>query len=141
MRLKNEQEWTEVFTERLKKIMKTNYISNVKLAEEVGISENAMINYRTGKSLPNFYVAAKMAKILGISLDRLASLETIDIFEAAGFNEKESAVMRQTCEVCGIEPEKLICIVRQMENLKEKEISELRRGYASERSKKNGIFK
>lgn len=119
MKLKNEQEWTEVFTERLKMLMKSSNISNTQLAEEAGIGENSVINYRTGKHLPNLYAAAKIAKVLNISLDDLASFEHMDIFEAAGFNEKECKELRRISRVCNVEPDVLIRIVRAMDILKE----------------------
>lgn len=131
MRLKNEQEWTEVFTERLKNIMKDRGVSNVQLAE-IGISENTMINYRTGKSIPNLYIAAKMAEVLNISVDDLASLEYIDEFEKAGFSEDECKWMRNMAKELNLEPEKMINVIntyrRNQNNLNAKE-------------KKNGIFK
>lgn len=128
MYLKNEQEWTEVFAKRLKLAMKEQHISNTKLAEEIGVGENSVINYRTGKSLPNLYTTARMARVLGVSIDYLACLEYVDIFEVAGFTKEQSVNMRQTCEVCCIDPDKLISVVRQLEEIKKKE-------------KKNGIFK
>lgn len=115
MILTTEQEWTEVFAERLKTLMKNHNISNTQLAEKAGIGKNSVINYRTGKHLPNLYAAANIAKILNISLDDLAGFEHIDIFEAAGFDEKQSKKLRKICRTCNVEPDVLIRIVRAME--------------------------
>lgn len=61
------------FPERLKKLLKDRRISQEILAEAVGVSQNLVSRWATGKNNPDIEQAAAVAEYFGVSLDHLAT--------------------------------------------------------------------
>ncbi|MBN9207269.1 MAG: helix-turn-helix transcriptional regulator [Microbacterium ginsengisoli] len=56
------------------------------LAELVGVARNTISNYETGRSVPPFDVASRIARVCGVSLDWLAEMAKAPA-EAEAFGE------------------------------------------------------
>lgn len=59
--------------EKITKLKKLKNLSQVALAEATGISRDAISKYERGDSIPSVDYAKRIADVLGVSLDYLAS--------------------------------------------------------------------
>lgn len=76
----------KVFSERLKQARQAKGLSQAKLAEVVGVGQNAISNYEKAGdkgSMPKLETAAEMAKALDVSLDWLVGTTDKQKNEAA----------------------------------------------------------
>ena len=76
----------KVFSERLKQARQAKGLSQAKLAEAVGVGQNAISNYEKAGdkgSMPKLETAAEMAKTLDVSLDWLVGTTEKQKNEAA----------------------------------------------------------
>ena len=64
-----------IFPSRLKDARKAKGLSQPELAEAVLVSTSSMCGYEKGKTFPSIDTAARIAKVLGVSLDYLAGLD------------------------------------------------------------------
>lgn len=67
----NEQDITSRFAHAITKWRKRLHMNAAEFAEFVGISENTVYNYESGKTMPQLYVAMQIATKLGTTLDGL----------------------------------------------------------------------
>ena len=61
----------EKFAERLKYLRSENGITQVKLAEETGLSQAALANWENGQRSPSAYAVVILAKYFGVTTDYL----------------------------------------------------------------------
>lgn len=61
----------EIFPTKLRRLMSQNNISQEKLAEFLGVSRQAIGQYRQGRSYPDWKAIAKIAEFFGVSTDFL----------------------------------------------------------------------
>lgn len=78
---------------RISEFMKLKGVTNVALAEHLGISKVAVSNIVTGKSIPSMDKAIAIAKILGVSVEALAGEEHQ--------NEQTNKTFNIVCPKCG----------------------------------------
>ena len=62
------------FTGRFKQILKDNHINQAKLADDLGVSRQAITNLKNGASLPSLYLLFNICKYLDVSADYLLGL-------------------------------------------------------------------
>lgn len=67
----SDEELRHSFKDRLYKLMVHRRITQEELAERVGTSQTMMSHYLTGRSIPTFITAAKLARALGCSVEDL----------------------------------------------------------------------
>jgi len=68
----------EAFHLRLQKILKEKNVSQVHLAEAIGMSQGVVNNYCTGKREPSIYVLYLICKTLNVSADYLIGLSELN---------------------------------------------------------------
>ena len=56
---------------RLKELREQRHISQVFLGIELGMSQNTISRYETGKRKPDIFKAAEIAKVLNVTVDEL----------------------------------------------------------------------
>lgn len=69
----SEMEWLEQFGERLKEELDYNEISQRDLADQAGISEQAISSYIHAQRLPNIRSVINICWAIGISIDDLVN--------------------------------------------------------------------
>lgn len=67
----SETECKKEFGIRLRRLMLIRAITQSELSNITGIQQSAISNYMTGRVIPSFYNADKIAKALGCSMDEL----------------------------------------------------------------------
>lgn len=67
----SEEEWMREFSFRLAKKMRQNRITQEELSETTGLSKPTISKYVNGRSIPNVYVARKIALALECSVSEL----------------------------------------------------------------------
>lgn len=67
----DERQWGLEFSLRLAAKMRQHGIDQETLSERTGVSQPTISNYMSGKTIPNFYIATKLAEGIGCSLDDL----------------------------------------------------------------------
>ena len=60
-----------LFSENLTKLMSDNDLSNTAMGEIIGVSREAIRQWKAGQIVPTIDKAAKLAEYFGISLDEL----------------------------------------------------------------------
>lgn len=65
------------FSERLKQSLKDNNISQIELAQKIGMSQSVVNNYCTGKREPTLNVLILISKALGESADYLLGIDEL----------------------------------------------------------------
>ncbi len=67
----DENEWRKKFAFKLDKMMRTNSITNLDLANALGIHQSTVRSYRMGISVPNAYFVVLICRALGCSISAL----------------------------------------------------------------------
>lgn len=67
----SESEWKEKFSFKLDKMMRTNSVTNSKLADAVGLHHATVREYRVGLRVPNAYTITLICKALGCTSSSL----------------------------------------------------------------------
>ena len=67
----SEVEFTSKFAQSITRWRKRLDMTAAEFAEFIGISENTIYNYESGRSMPQLYTAMLIAEKLGTSLDGL----------------------------------------------------------------------
>ena len=57
--------------EKLLKMRKIKGLSQIELAEKIGVKSNTISQYESGKRNPNFKILKKLAKVLNCTVDEL----------------------------------------------------------------------
>jgi len=89
------------FSKRLKEIMNEKGVKGKDLAVHLGVTENVISEYRTGKSKPSFDKIILIAEKLGVTLDYLMR----------GKNESLSPEIKEFLDIChqhNIQPEQVV---------------------------------
>jgi DNA-binding XRE family transcriptional regulator len=64
-------EWKTSFKTRLYKLMTHRGVTQAELADKIGTSQTMVSHYITGRSVPGVVAAAKIARVLGCSIEDL----------------------------------------------------------------------
>ncbi len=75
-------ETSQLFGARLKQIINESTFTQKEIANELGISENALTNYIQGRRSPNVLLVAQLAGMLNINLNWLLLGEWFMYFSA-----------------------------------------------------------
>ena len=67
----NQQEFITAFARAISRWRKRLGMSAEDFAAFIGVSENTIYNYESGRSMPQLYTAMLIAERLGVSLDDL----------------------------------------------------------------------
>lgn len=97
----------ECFANRLNKLLEEKKIDQEVFAEDVGIAESTLSNYRTGKRFPDCNVLAKISKKLNVSTDYLLGLSDLKssdkyfriVHSFTGLSDKAIEVLRSEQEL------------------------------------------
>jgi DNA-binding Xre family transcriptional regulator len=65
----SEEMWHREFGRKLRKLMFRKGLTQIELANKVGISQATLSNYITGRNMPGFYIIDKLARALDCSTD------------------------------------------------------------------------
>ena len=68
----------KVFVDNLRKFTKEKKISQVELADLIGISKSTLGHYFTGNTSPSLEILVKIADALGVSCDELLGRNDVD---------------------------------------------------------------
>ena len=63
------------FAENVRKYRELKGMSQIVLANELGVVQSQVARYETGARVPNIIVGAKLAKILGTTVEKLVEQE------------------------------------------------------------------
>lgn len=79
---------TEMFYERLERLLKDKDIQQKELAEYCGISSNGISTWKVTGTIPRADVAIKMAECLGVSVEYLITgqISSIDIKDELAYS-------------------------------------------------------
>lgn len=64
----SEQQWLNIFSENLKSLMKDARITQIELAEEIGVTQSVISDYVNGRKLPGIKSIINMSYALGCDL-------------------------------------------------------------------------
>lgn len=64
-----------LFGVRLKELRKNKGLTQIQLAEKVGVNQSTFANWESGRRVPLFRTVIELAKLLGASLDYLFGLD------------------------------------------------------------------
>lgn len=92
--------WT--LGELLAKARKDAGFDQSQLAAAVGIARNSLSNYETGRSVPPFDVAARIASACGVSLEWLATAVNTEVPAASATGT--SSLSQHSARLEGLEP-------------------------------------
>ena len=67
-----------MFNENLVRLRKINQMTQEDIAEEVGVSRQAVAKWESGETIPDLDKCKSLAEIFGVSLDDLANYEPAD---------------------------------------------------------------
>lgn len=67
----SETEWRQLFADRLAELMDEAGISKSKLARDVDVTVAMLRRYYNGLATPSFYIATKIARVLGVTMTEL----------------------------------------------------------------------
>lgn len=67
-----------MFGDRLKELRKQNDMSQEKLGEYLGVTNNAIYNWEVGKAQPSIESIIKIAELFNVSTDYLFGMEKLD---------------------------------------------------------------
>lgn len=65
----------DTFLARLRKAIKNSGLTHEKIAEKIGVERSTVSHWATGRNTPDPYTLAKLANVLGVSVDYLCGLE------------------------------------------------------------------
>lgn len=82
-----------VFSEKLRILCEMRGISQAQVAKDLGVSQNLVSLWARGKSLPDLYEAARLARIFNVKVEYLSDDELDDPFLASGLTPEESTVL------------------------------------------------
>lgn len=71
----------EVFTENLNRLVKEREISNVELADSIGVTSAAVSLWRTGKGMPRMDKIDKICEFFGVGRDELLNERLSSVYE------------------------------------------------------------
>ena len=64
-------DWSRKFGYRLKRLIHIKGMTQGQVARELGVTEATLSGYITGTHLPNVQIAAKLAYVLDVNIDKL----------------------------------------------------------------------
>ncbi|MDE6790742.1 MAG: helix-turn-helix domain-containing protein [Clostridia bacterium] len=64
----------DIFTERFNEILKNEKVSQVKLAEKIGLSKQCISDFKSGRAYPSIHTLRLICRELEVSADYLLGL-------------------------------------------------------------------
>lgn len=75
--------------ERLKELRNKQHLSQVKMAEKLGIPRTTYTHYESGRSEMDYSMLCKLADFFGVTVDELLGRTSSDIFDNARIEQPE----------------------------------------------------
>ena len=95
-------------SENILTFRRENGLSQEALAEKIGVSRQTVAKWESGESTPDLALAAELAAVFGISIDRLAGKQANGgkyVFGAVRVGECGQIIVPKKCrEVFGLQP-------------------------------------
>lgn len=89
-----------VFSKRLKEAMNEQRVTQVQLAEQLGIGKSSISQYLSGKNEPKVKTMTSIAEALNVSVDWLSG--AIDEPSDDGFNHTNNLPVEQAAKLMGV---------------------------------------
>lgn len=89
-----------VFSKRLKEAMNEQRVTQVQLAEQLGIGKSSISQYLSGKNEPKVKTMTSIAEALNVSVDWLSG--AIDEPSDDGFNHTNNLPVEQAARLMGV---------------------------------------
>lgn len=67
--------WINEFSRKLKKKLKLNRFTQKDFANEIGVTERTIHNYINGKSIPDYLILRRIARILDCTIEDLTNFD------------------------------------------------------------------
>lgn len=77
---------------RIKELRKKHHMSQIRLSIELGVSQETISAYESGKHYPSFLSLVKLSEIFGVSIDYIMGLSEEKIV-AKAYNSKEAMLL------------------------------------------------
>lgn len=84
--------------QRLKDLRTGKRLTQLQVAERVGISKAMVSSYELSARQPSYDVLVKLATLFGVSTDYLLGIERGRLLNADGLSEKDIAIVAQLIE-------------------------------------------
>lgn len=99
--------------DRIKKLRKDKGMLQRELAEKVGVSRVAIVNYERGERMPNADILSKIAEALGTSVNYLTGFFYKDLFAEYIMMIKGNRTIEEYAHECGLESSYVSDIIEQ----------------------------
>lgn len=85
-----------MLNEQLKRIRKANRLTQLQLAEVIGIERSTYASYETGRNRPDVALLEKIAKVFGVTVDFIINIDTVGDFDFTQEREKYAKATKET---------------------------------------------
>ncbi len=83
------------FGERLKKLRVERKLTQIQLAQMIGVAVSAISSYEVGNRYPSYDVLISIARIFHVSTDYLLGLDPVPTIDVSGLSENEISIILQ----------------------------------------------
>lgn len=87
------------FSHRLKQLRKDKHLTQVQVAERIGVTASMVSSYETDIRLPSYEVMLRIADIFGVSVDYLLGRQEKRFLDISELSEEEASVV---CDMVNI---------------------------------------
>ena len=87
------------FSRRLKQLRKDKHLTQVQVAERIGVTASMVSSYETDIRLPSYEVMLRIADIFGVSVDYLLGRQEKRFLDISELSEEEASVV---CDMVNI---------------------------------------
>ena len=87
-----------MLSQRIRELRLARSISQVKLAEMLGVTKQSVSNWENDNIQPSIEILVKLSKIFGVSTDYLLALGDDRILDVSGLSSREIAHIQQIIE-------------------------------------------
>lgn len=87
------------FSRRLKQLRKDKHLTQVQVADRIGVTASMVSSYETDIRLPSYDVMLRIADIFGVSVDYLLGRQEKRFLDISELSEKEASVV---CDMVNI---------------------------------------
>jgi transcriptional regulator with XRE-family HTH domain len=82
-----------MIADRIKLLREKSGLNQSELAEKLRLSRNSISAYEKGLNIPSTQIIAKLAEILGVSVDCILGIENTATISVKGLDDKEVAIL------------------------------------------------
>ena len=87
------------FSHRLKQLRRDKHLTQVQVAERIGVTASMVSSYETDIRLPSYEVMLRIADVFGVSVDYLLGRQEKRLLDVSELSEEEVAVV---CDLVNI---------------------------------------